>query len=96
MLDVLKDGGNGGRGVSMSGVGEGKVDSMGGMRGGLLAIRSMVSNDGRGGRGLVVEGGSSSKESIKALASGGVDLGSEQEIAIKKKEVVGRDDRREW
>ncbi|GJU78265.1 hypothetical protein Tco_1275335 [Tanacetum coccineum] len=46
----------------MSRVGEGKVDSMGGMGGGLLAIRSMVSNDGRGGGGLVIEGGSSSSD----------------------------------
>ncbi|GKF35093.1 hypothetical protein Tco_0108293 [Tanacetum coccineum] len=58
-------GGNGGRNGSMSRVGEGKVDSMGGIGGGLLAIRSMVSNDGRGGGGLVVEGGSSSRESRK-------------------------------
>nr|GEZ69155.1 copia protein [Tanacetum cinerariifolium] len=36
----------GGNDGSMSGVGEGKVDFMGGMGGGLLAIRSMVSNDG--------------------------------------------------
>ncbi|GJT28598.1 hypothetical protein Tco_0908873 [Tanacetum coccineum] len=42
-------GGNGGRGGSMSGVGEGKVNPMGGIGGGSLAIRSMVSNDGRGG-----------------------------------------------
>nr|GFA15964.1 hypothetical protein [Tanacetum cinerariifolium] len=56
----------GGNGGSMSGVGEGKVDLMGGMGGGLLAIRSMVSNDGRGRGGLVVEGGSSSRESRKA------------------------------
>ncbi|GKD39434.1 hypothetical protein Tco_1259641 [Tanacetum coccineum] len=59
-------GGNGGRGGSMSRVGEGKVDSMGEMGGGSLAIRSMVSNDGRGGGGLVVESGSSLRESRKA------------------------------
>ncbi|GKC84778.1 hypothetical protein Tco_1140495 [Tanacetum coccineum] len=47
-------GGNGGIGGSMFGVGEGKDESMGGMGGGSLARRSMVSNDGRGGGGLVV------------------------------------------
>ncbi|GJW55349.1 reverse transcriptase domain-containing protein [Tanacetum coccineum] len=40
--------GNGGIGGSMSGVGEGKDGSMGGMGGGSLSRRSMVSNDGRG------------------------------------------------
>ncbi|GKG43358.1 hypothetical protein Tco_0480042, partial [Tanacetum coccineum] len=59
-------GGNGGRGGFMSEVGEGKVDSIGEMGGGSLAIRSMVSNDGRGSGGLVVEGGSSPRESRKA------------------------------
>ncbi|GJT84157.1 hypothetical protein Tco_1058499 [Tanacetum coccineum] len=53
-------GGNGGIGGSMSGVGEGKDESMGGMGGGSLARRSMVSNDGRGGGGLVIAGGRSS------------------------------------
>ncbi|GKB81581.1 hypothetical protein Tco_0948476 [Tanacetum coccineum] len=38
-------GGNGGIGSSMSEVGEGKVESMGGMGGSSLAIRSMESND---------------------------------------------------
>ncbi|GKE05786.1 hypothetical protein Tco_1397804 [Tanacetum coccineum] len=57
-----KCGGNGGRGGSMFGVREGKVDSIGGMGGRFLAIRLMVSNDGRGGEGLVIEGGSSSRE----------------------------------
>ncbi|GJS32728.1 hypothetical protein Tco_0531110 [Tanacetum coccineum] len=47
-------------------MGEGKVESMGGMGGGSLAIRLMVSNDGRGGGGLVVAGGRSSRESRKA------------------------------
>nr|GEV39051.1 hypothetical protein [Tanacetum cinerariifolium]GEV39846.1 hypothetical protein [Tanacetum cinerariifolium] len=46
----------GGGGV-MVGVGEGKVHSIGGMGGGSLAIRSMVSNEGLGGEGLVVDGG---------------------------------------
>ncbi|GJY13651.1 hypothetical protein Tco_0382960 [Tanacetum coccineum] len=40
--------GNGGIGGSMSGVGEGIDESMGGMGGGSLVRRSMVSNDGRG------------------------------------------------
>ncbi|GJZ41713.1 hypothetical protein Tco_0588599 [Tanacetum coccineum] len=66
-------GGNGGRGGSMSRVGEGKVDSMGG---GSLAIRSMVSNDGRGGGGLVVEGGRGGE-----VNGGGVDLGLPLEVA---------------
>ncbi|GJV14177.1 hypothetical protein Tco_1359500 [Tanacetum coccineum] len=37
-----RGGGNGGRGGFMSEVGEGKVDSIGGIGGGSLAIRSMV------------------------------------------------------
>ncbi|GJW50016.1 hypothetical protein Tco_0091367 [Tanacetum coccineum] len=75
-------GGNGGRGGSMSGVGEGKVDSIGGMRGGLLAICSMVSNDSRGGRGLVIEGGIGVGGG--EVNGGGVDLG-----VSKILEVVG-------
>ncbi|GKA40505.1 hypothetical protein Tco_0733098 [Tanacetum coccineum] len=59
-------GGNGGTGGFMSGVGEGKDESVGGMRGGSLARRSMVSNDGRGDGGLAVVGGRSSRESRKA------------------------------
>ncbi|GJZ61249.1 hypothetical protein Tco_0617386 [Tanacetum coccineum] len=59
-------GSSGRRGGSMSRVGEGKVDLMGGIGGGSLVIRSMVSNNGRGGRGLVVEGGTSLRESRKA------------------------------
>ncbi|GJW06653.1 hypothetical protein Tco_1569076 [Tanacetum coccineum] len=56
-------GGNGGIGGSMSRVGEGIDEKMGG---GSLARCSMVSNDGRGGRGLVVAGGRSSRELRKA------------------------------
>ncbi|GKA15118.1 hypothetical protein Tco_0694865 [Tanacetum coccineum] len=41
-------GGNGGICGSMSRVREGKYESIGGMGGGSLARRSMVSNDGRG------------------------------------------------
>ncbi|GJV16383.1 hypothetical protein Tco_1361706 [Tanacetum coccineum] len=59
-------GGNGGIGGSMSGVGEGKDESMGGMGSGSLARRSIVSNNGRGGGGLVVAGGRSLRESRKA------------------------------
>ncbi|GJX19475.1 hypothetical protein Tco_0222152 [Tanacetum coccineum] len=52
-------GGNGGISGSMSEVGEGIYESIGGMGGGLLARRSMVSNDRRGGGGLVIAGGRS-------------------------------------
>ncbi|GJR52078.1 hypothetical protein Tco_1402599 [Tanacetum coccineum] len=58
-------GGNGGIGGSMFGVGEGKDESIGGMRGGSLARCSMVSNDGWGGGGLVLAGGRSLRESRK-------------------------------
>ncbi|GJV32760.1 hypothetical protein Tco_1393160 [Tanacetum coccineum] len=75
-------GGNGGRGGSMSGVGEGKVDSIGGMRGGSLAIRSMVSNDVRGDGGLVVEGGISPREGGE-VNGGGVDLGVSKRFLLE-------------
>ncbi|GKD71691.1 hypothetical protein Tco_1325781 [Tanacetum coccineum] len=74
--------GNGGRGGSMSGVGEGKVDSMDGMGGGSLAIRSMVSNDARGGRGLVVKGGSSPREGGEVNGEG-VDLGVSKRLLLE-------------
>ncbi|GJZ42850.1 hypothetical protein Tco_0590105 [Tanacetum coccineum] len=81
-------GGNGRRGISMSGVGEGKVDSMGGMRGGLLAICSMVSNDGRGGRGLVVEGGIGAGGG--EVNSGGVNLGVSKRLLLEvAREMIG-------
>ncbi|GKF29788.1 hypothetical protein Tco_0096130, partial [Tanacetum coccineum] len=71
--------GNGGIGGSKFGVGEGKVESMGGIGGGAFAIRSIVSKDGRGGGGLVVDGGRSSRESRGVggceVKDGGVDLG---------------------
>ncbi|GKC50373.1 hypothetical protein Tco_1073118 [Tanacetum coccineum] len=54
--------GNGGIGGSMSGVGEGIDESIGRIGGGSLARCSMVSNDGRGGGGLVIAGGRSSRE----------------------------------
>ncbi|GKD32111.1 hypothetical protein Tco_1242889 [Tanacetum coccineum] len=89
--------GNGGRGDSMSGVGEGKVDSMGGMGGGLLTICSMVSNDGRGGGGLVVESGSSSRESRKdygEVNGGGVDLGVSKRLLLEVAEkMIGESSR---
>nr|GEV50074.1 hypothetical protein [Tanacetum cinerariifolium] len=73
-------GGNGRRGGSMSEVGEGKVSLMGGMGGGLLAIRSMVSNDGRGGGGLVVEGGE--------VNGGGVDLGGKRLLLEVARDMI--------
>ncbi|GJX88303.1 hypothetical protein Tco_0340317 [Tanacetum coccineum] len=72
-------GGSGGRGGSMFGVGEGKVDSMGGMGGGLLAIRLMVSNDGRGSGGLVVEVGAGGGK----VNGGGVDLGVSKRLLLE-------------
>ncbi|GJS95176.1 hypothetical protein Tco_0802144 [Tanacetum coccineum] len=75
-------GGNGGRGGSMSGVEEGKVESMGGMGGGSLAIRLMVSNDGRGGGGLVVEGGRGK------VNGGGVDLGVSKKLPLEVTEEM--------
>ncbi|GJV86049.1 hypothetical protein Tco_1525947 [Tanacetum coccineum] len=78
-------GGNGRRGGSMSEVGEGKVDSIGGMGGGSLAIRLMVSNDGRGGRGLVIKGGSSLREGGEVNGEG-VDLGVSKRLLL---EVAG-------
>ncbi|GKE08470.1 hypothetical protein Tco_1412021 [Tanacetum coccineum] len=81
--------GNGGRGGSMSGVGEGKVDSIGGMGGGSLAIRSIVSNDGRGGGGFVVEGGSSPREGGE-VNGGGVDLGVSKRLPLEvSEEMIG-------
>ncbi|GJZ22535.1 hypothetical protein Tco_0559574 [Tanacetum coccineum] len=70
-------GGNDGIGGSKFGVGEGKVVSMGGIGGGAFAIRSIVSKDGRGGGGLVVDGGRSSRVSRKAWGEvGGVENNS--------------------
>ncbi|GJX43537.1 hypothetical protein Tco_0260213 [Tanacetum coccineum] len=79
-------GGNGRRGGSISRVGEGKVDSIGGMGGGLLAIRSMVSNDGRGGGGLVVEGGIGAGGG--EVNGGGVDLGVSKRLEVAG-EMIG-------
>ncbi|GJR60010.1 hypothetical protein Tco_1502172 [Tanacetum coccineum] len=55
-------GGNDGTGGSKFGVSEGKVVSMSGIGGGAFAIRLIVSKDGRGGGGLVVDGGRSLRE----------------------------------
>ncbi|GKG61486.1 hypothetical protein Tco_0621195, partial [Tanacetum coccineum] len=51
---------------SQFGVGEGKVESIGGIRGGAFAIRLIVLKDGRGGGGLVVDEGRSSRELRKS------------------------------
>ncbi|GJT45415.1 hypothetical protein Tco_0954130 [Tanacetum coccineum] len=81
-------GGNSGRGGSMSVVGEGKVDSMSGMGDSSLAIRSMVSNDGRGGGGLVVEGGIGARGG--EVNGGGVDLGVSKRFLLEVvREMIG-------
>ncbi|GJW14590.1 hypothetical protein Tco_0018723 [Tanacetum coccineum] len=74
-------GGNGGIGGSMSGVGEGKDESMDGKGGGSLATCSMVSNDRRGGGGLVVVGGRSLREGGE-VNGGGVDLGVSKRLSL--------------
>ncbi|GJZ00065.1 hypothetical protein Tco_0517494 [Tanacetum coccineum] len=70
-------GGNDGIGGSKFGVVQGKVVSMGGIGGGAFAIHSIVSKDGRGGGGLVVDGGRSSRVLRKAWGEiGGVENNS--------------------
>ncbi|GJT55859.1 hypothetical protein Tco_0990913 [Tanacetum coccineum] len=59
---------------SISGVGEGKVEFMGGIRGGSFANRSMVAKDGLGGDGFVVDGGRSPSTSSRDGEDGGVDF----------------------
>ncbi|GKB09243.1 hypothetical protein Tco_0837555 [Tanacetum coccineum] len=59
-------GGNDVIGSSKFRVGEGKVVSMGRIGGGAFDICSIVSKDGRGGEGLVVDRGRSSRVSRKA------------------------------
>ncbi|GJW89653.1 hypothetical protein Tco_0167206 [Tanacetum coccineum] len=82
-------GGNSGRGGSISGVREGKVDSMGGIGGGSLAKCSMVSNDGRGGGGLVVEVGAGGGE----VNGRGVDLGVSKRLLLEVAgEMIGESD----
>ncbi|GKA61908.1 hypothetical protein Tco_0761427 [Tanacetum coccineum] len=79
-------GGNGRRGGSMSGVGEGKVDSMGRIGGSSLAIRSMLSNDGRGGGGLFIEVGAEGSE----VNGGGVNLGVSKRLLLEDaREMIG-------
>ena len=58
-------GGNVGIGISKFGVGDGKVESVGGIGGGAFAIRSIVAKDCLGGEGLVVDGGRSPSMSSK-------------------------------
>ncbi|GJX87658.1 hypothetical protein Tco_0339672 [Tanacetum coccineum] len=63
-------GGNDGIGGSKFRVGEGKVVSMGGIRGGAFVIRSIVSKDGRGGivkKGRTQEVGVKKKDKNGAL-----------------------------
>ncbi|GJR95296.1 hypothetical protein Tco_0267470 [Tanacetum coccineum] len=75
--------------VPSSGVGEGKVDSIGGMGGGSLAIRSIVLNDGRGGGGFVIKGGSSPREGGE-VNGGGVDLGVSKRLPLEvSEEMIG-------
>nr|GEU85104.1 putative reverse transcriptase domain-containing protein [Tanacetum cinerariifolium] len=74
----------GGNGGSMIEVREGKVDSTGGIGGGSLAICSMVLNDGRGGGGLVVEGGIGVGGG--EVNGGGVDLGVSKRLLF---DVIG-------
>ncbi|GJS71389.1 Rac-like GTP-binding protein 3 [Tanacetum coccineum] len=59
-------GGNDGTGGSKFRVGKGKVVSMGGIGGGAFAIRSIMSKDGQGSGGLVVDSGRSSRVSRKS------------------------------
>ncbi|GKB15549.1 hypothetical protein Tco_0849472 [Tanacetum coccineum] len=55
-------GGRGGSVGSNSGVGERKVEFMGGIKGGSFAKRSMVARDGLGGDGFAVDSGRSSSK----------------------------------
>ncbi|GKD40884.1 hypothetical protein Tco_1261091, partial [Tanacetum coccineum] len=66
-------GGRGGGVGSISGVGEGKVEFIGGIRGGSFANRSMVAKDGLGGHGFVVDGGRSPSTSSRDGEDGGVE-----------------------
>ncbi|GJS17801.1 hypothetical protein Tco_0412273 [Tanacetum coccineum] len=65
--------GRGGSVGSNSGVGEGKVESMGEIGGGSFVKRSMVAKDGLGGDGFVVAGGRSPSKSRKDGEDGGVE-----------------------
>ncbi|GJV22995.1 hypothetical protein Tco_1375690 [Tanacetum coccineum] len=54
-------------------VGEGKVEFIGGIGGGLFANRSIVAKDGLGGDGFVVDGGRSPSTSSRDREDGGVE-----------------------
>ncbi|GKE12184.1 hypothetical protein Tco_1415735, partial [Tanacetum coccineum] len=66
-------GGRGGGVGSISGVGEGKVEFMGGIGGGSFTNRSIVAKDGLGGNGFVVDGGKSPSTSSRDGEDGGVE-----------------------
>ncbi|GJY23127.1 hypothetical protein Tco_0396785 [Tanacetum coccineum] len=66
-------GGRGGGVGSISEVGKGKVEFIGGIRGGSFANRLMVAKDGLGGDGFVVDGGRSPSTSSKDGEDGGVE-----------------------
>ncbi|GJY89681.1 hypothetical protein Tco_0504877 [Tanacetum coccineum] len=85
-------GGNDGIGGSKFGFGEGKVVSMGGIGGGAFAIHLIVSKDGRGSGGLVVDGGRSSRVSRKAWGEvGGVENNSSMGSRLMARGDVGLD-----
>ncbi|GJV90331.1 hypothetical protein Tco_1538144 [Tanacetum coccineum] len=65
--------GKGGGVGSNSGVGKGKVESIGGIGGGSFAKRSMVAKDGLGGDGFVVDGGRSPSTSSRDGEDGRVE-----------------------
>ncbi|GJT13910.1 hypothetical protein Tco_0860952 [Tanacetum coccineum] len=65
--------GRGGSVGSNSGVGERKVEFMGGIGCGSFAKRSMVAKDGLGGDGFVIDGGRSSSKLRKDGEDGGVE-----------------------
>ncbi|GJW56032.1 hypothetical protein Tco_0102763 [Tanacetum coccineum] len=66
-------GGRGGSVGSNSGVGKGKVESIGGIGGGSFAKRSMVAKDGLGDDGFIIYGGRSPSKSRKDREDGGVE-----------------------
>ncbi|GKE50773.1 hypothetical protein Tco_1485929 [Tanacetum coccineum] len=72
-LSPLQCGGRGGYVGSISGVGEGKVEFIGGIGGGSFANHSMVAKDGLGGDGFVVDGGRSPSTSSRDGEDGGVE-----------------------
>ncbi|GKB64399.1 putative ribonuclease H-like domain-containing protein [Tanacetum coccineum] len=85
-------GGNDGIGGSKFGVGKGKVVSMGVIGGGAFAIRTIVSKDGQGGGGLVVDGGRSSRVSRKDWGEvGGVENNSSMGSRLMERGDVSLD-----